>query len=168
MSIMIEEGYRPGCIGRVAQLHAAYYSRANGFGVEFEAKVARELGDFCRSYTKGRDGLWLSVDAKEIQGSIAIDGSNAVTDGAHLRWFIASQALQGLGVGRQLLAKALEFVDIKGYERTYLWTFDGLHAARYLYELHGFRLVHERLGSQWGTEVREQKFVRQLPRQISG
>lgn len=164
MSIMIEEGYRPGCIGRVVQLHAAYYSRSVGFGVEFEAKVAGEMGDFCKAYTTGRDGLWLAVDAKEIQGSIAIDGSHGVTDGAHLRWFIASQALQGQGVGRQLLAKALEFVDVKGYERIYLWTFDGLHAARHLYESHGFHLVHESPGSQWGTEVREQKFVRQLPR----
>ena len=25
----------------------------------------------------GRDGLWLAVDAKEIQGFIAIDGSQA-------------------------------------------------------------------------------------------
>lgn len=164
MPIMIEEGYRPGCIGRVVQLHAAFYSRANGFGVEFEAKVARELGDFCKAYTTGRDGLWLAVDAKEIRGSIAIDGSQGATDGAHLRWFITSQALQGHGAGRQLLAKALEFVDVKGYGRTYLWTFDGLHAARHLYESHGFRLVHESPGSQWGTEVREQKFVRQMSR----
>lgn len=167
MSIMIEEGYRPGCIGRVVQLHAAYYSCSAGFGVEFEAKVAGEMGDFCKAYTTGRDGLWLAVDT-EIQGSIAIDGSQAMTEGAHLRWFVTSAALRGHGVGRQLLAGALEFADTHGYERTFLWTFDGLQAARHLYESRGFRLVHESLGSQWGTQVCEQKFVRHLPRQVSG
>ena len=33
----ISEGYVPGCIGRIAQLHAAYYAQTSGFGVEFEA-----------------------------------------------------------------------------------------------------------------------------------
>jgi hypothetical protein len=57
MSVTITEGYLPGCIGRITQLHAMYYAAANGFGVAFEAKVAKELGEFCASYTKGRDGL---------------------------------------------------------------------------------------------------------------
>ncbi|GAB4060863.1 GNAT family N-acetyltransferase [Uliginosibacterium sediminicola] len=159
MSATIEEGYRPGCIGRIAQLHARYYAAASGFGVEFEAKVARELGDFCGSYKAGRDGLWLAADA-EIQGSIAIDGSNAQDEGAHLRWFITSDSLRGQGIGRQLLETALRFADACQYQRTYLWTFNGLLAARHLYESHGFRLVHESLGSQWGTVVQEQKFLR--------
>ena len=33
-------GYIPGCIGRIARLHADYYARTAGFGIEFEAKVA--------------------------------------------------------------------------------------------------------------------------------
>ena len=33
-------GYRPGCIGRIAELHALYYASTVGFGVAFEAKVA--------------------------------------------------------------------------------------------------------------------------------
>ena len=161
MFATIEEGYRPGCIGRITQLHASYYSASHGFGVAFEAKVARELGEFCTSYTQGRDGLWLASDS-EIQGSIAIDGSRAGDEGAHLRWFLTSDALRGQGVGRQLLARALAFTDACGYQRTVLWTFKGLLAARHLYECSGFRLEHESLGSQWGTVVTEQKFVREV------
>jgi len=41
----------------------------------------------------------------------------------------------------------------------YLWTFQGLATARRLYEKHGFRLAEERAGSQWGTQVMEQRFV---------
>jgi hypothetical protein len=40
-------------------------------------------------------------------------------------------------------------------------TFKGLDAARHLYEKHGFSLVHEVPGTQWGTEVIEQEFVRE-------
>ena len=162
MSLTIDEGYQPVCIGRVVQLHATYYAVCSGFGVQFEAKLAREMGDFCNSYSAARDGLWLASDS-EIQGAIAIDGSGATTEGAHLRWFVTSPALRGQGLGRQLLGRALEFANARKYRHTYLWTFDGLHAARHLYESHGFRLLQEGPGTQWGTEVREQKFVRNLP-----
>jgi hypothetical protein len=41
-----------------------------------------------------------------------------------------------------------------------LWTFDGLNAARRLYEQSGFILTESYRGAQWGREVTEQKFVR--------
>ena len=42
-------------------------------------------------------------------------------------------------------------------------TFSGLHAALHLYEENGFVLAEERLGNQWGKDVREQRFVRRRP-----
>lgn len=156
----IHRGYLPGCIGRIAQLHASYYSAATGFGVQFEAKVASELSAFCLAYDEARDGLWLALHDGGIEGSIAIDGSHASEQGAHLRWFIASDALRGRGAGNALLDAALRFCDGAGYRSIYLWTFDELHAARHLYEKRGFRLMRTQRGSQWGKEVNEQMFVR--------
>jgi len=46
----------------------------------------------------------------------------------------------------------------KGYQHVYLWTFDGLAAARHLYEQSGFQLVLRQRGTQWGVEVAEQRF----------
>ena len=161
MPVTITEGYAPGCIGRIAQLHASYYSATSGFGAEFEAKVARELAEFCQSYKEGRDGIWLA-SGHGIEGSVAIDGSHAQDEGAHLRWFITSEALRGQGVGTQLLAQALKFADGRGYRRTYLWTFAGLNAARHLYESHGFCLAHEGQGAQWGKSVTEQRYERSV------
>ncbi|HTP94373.1 MAG TPA: GNAT family N-acetyltransferase [Burkholderiales bacterium] len=160
MQITVSEGYRPGCVGRIAQLHAKHYSAFSGFGLAFEAKVARELAEFCLNYQRGRDGIWLVLCKGEIEGSVAIDGSRADQGGAHLRWFITSDAIRGRGAGRQLLAHALRFADERGYGSTFLWTFSGLGAARHLYESHGFRLVHEGPGSQWGKVVVEQRFER--------
>lgn len=163
MDTRITEGYVPGCIGRIAQLHAHYYATSHQFGVAFEALVARELGAFCLDYRSGRDGLWLAQTGGAIEGSVALDGAHATDAGAHLRWFIVSDALRGQGTGRQLLQRALDCADACGYRQVYLWTFAGLHAARHLYESCGFRLVHEAAGSRWGARVTEQRFERQRP-----
>jgi len=168
MSIVITEGYAPGCIGRIVQLHADYYARASGFGLAFEAKVARELSAFCEAYEPGRDGLWLAQGARGIEGSVVIDASHATHDGAHLRWFITSDAVRGQGLGRRLLQSALDFADQRGHRSVYLWTFAGLDAARHLYESHGFRVVHESDGAQWGRVVREQRLVRERPSHAGG
>ena len=53
----------------------------------------------------------------------------------------------------------MAFCRARSYRQTYLWTFNGLHAARHLYEKQGFKLARSRRGSQWGKEVDEQLFV---------
>lgn len=151
-------GYRPGAIGRIAELHATYYSHHAGFGLDFERLVAQGLCDFLARFEPGRDGLWLLLQGEHIEGSIAIDGLHAQDTGAHLRWFMVSDALRGQGQGRLLLRTAMNFCRQAGYERSFLWTFEGLDAARHLYEAEGFRLVHAAPGSQWGREVVEQRF----------
>jgi GNAT superfamily N-acetyltransferase len=101
--------------------------------------------------------------AKEaIEGSIAIDGSHAATDGAHLRWFITSDSIRGTGTGNALLASAIDFCRAKRYGRVYLDTFEGLLAARHLYQKFGFRLVRQEVGTQWGSRVNEQRFALEL------
>jgi GNAT superfamily N-acetyltransferase len=161
LDVSLHKGYLPGCIGRVTEMHARFYSAHAGFGVYFESRVAQELAAFCERYKEGCDGLWLALVDGQIEGAIAIDGLHADTEGAHLRWFITSDRLRGSGIGARLLAGALEFCDSCRYPNTYLWTFDGLQAARHLYERYGFRLLHQQLGQQWGSEVLEQRFERQ-------
>jgi hypothetical protein len=97
----VHAGYLPGCVGRIVELHATYYAATAGFGVPFEAKVARELADFCQRFQPHRDGLWLAVADGRIEGSIAIDGLHADAEGAHLRWFILSDRLRGQGMGKR-------------------------------------------------------------------
>jgi len=154
----IVRGWVPGAIGRVAELHARYYHRHWKFGVFFEAKVATELSEFLGRYDERRDGFWTASVAGRIEGSITIDGLHAEDAGAHLRWFIMSDALRGRGVGKRLIGTALDFCRARRYARVYLWTFAGLAAARHLYEASGFRLVEQRAGTQWGTAVEEQRF----------
>jgi len=159
--IKIEKGYVPGSIGRISELHGTYYHEHWGFGLYFEAKVATELSEFLRRYDGQRDGIWISTVNGRVEGSIVIDGIHGDKEGAHLRWFILSDVLRGTGVGKKLISRAMEFCRSKGYKKVYLWTFEGLHAARHLYEEAGFKLAKEQRGLQWGAEVNEQYFVLQ-------
>jgi GNAT superfamily N-acetyltransferase len=158
----IVQGYTPGCIGQVVSLHAQYYAQHAGFGVEFEAKVASELAAFMAQYQPTQDLALFVIQDGKVQASVVIDGSQHAAKGAHLRWFIVSDALRGQGVGAQLLSTAMQFVDTHAYASTYLWTFAGLDAARALYLRHGFSLVFEETGQQWGKAVSEQRYVRSL------
>lgn len=154
----IEKGYMPGSIGRIAELHGTYYNVHWNFGLFFEAKVATELSEFLQRYDESRDGIWLAVVDGRVEGSIVIDGIHAEDDGAHLRWFIMSDSLRGKGAGSRLMDCAVEFCNNMGYRKTYLWTFEGLDAARRLYEGAGFKLIKQYAGLQWGTRVNEQYF----------
>ena len=161
-NVEIARGYIHGCIGRIAELHGTYYHDHWGFGLFFEAKVATELSKFLGRYNEKRDGFWTASLEDRVEGSITIDGIHTESEGAHLRWFIISSKLRGHGVGNTLMEKAVDFCKSSNYYRVYLWTFDGLHAARHLYEKFGFRLVEQHEGKQWGAKVNEQKFVLNL------
>ncbi|MCX4163387.1 MULTISPECIES: helix-turn-helix domain-containing GNAT family N-acetyltransferase [Paraburkholderia] len=154
----IVEGYQPGCIGDIASLHARFYSEHWGFGAFFEQKVASGLAEFTGALPADGKALWLYVENGRSLASLAIDG-NDETGVAHLRWFIVDDSLRGSGVGRQLMSRAMKFVDER-FSETYLWTFKGLDAARHLYESFGFQLTEESEGTQWGTTVVEQRFSR--------
>jgi GNAT superfamily N-acetyltransferase len=160
-------GYCPGAIGRVAEMHAAYYHRHWGFGLFFEAKVASELAQFLGRFDEERDGFWTIRSGNRVEGSIAIDGLKAGTEGAHLRWYIVSPEIQGSGWGRRLMSEAVAFCDRRAYRRTFLWTFTGLDRARHLYEAFGFHLVSEAEGERWGARVVEQRFERDHSLSIS-
>ena len=152
-------GYVPGAIGRIAELHGTYYHQHWDFGLYFEAKVATELAEFLMRFHRDRDGFWTVLGREGVEGGLAIDGLHASGEGAHLRWFILSGPVRGKGFGNRLMEEALAFCRERGYPRTFLWTFEGLHAARHLYEKFGFRVAEQREGTQWGTRVMEQKFV---------
>jgi GNAT superfamily N-acetyltransferase len=129
----ILHGYFAGAVGQITEAHAVYYHTHWGFDVSFEAQVARELSEFAAGFDPGRDG-------------------------ARLRWFIVPLKFLGAGIGRQLIQQAVGFCQDRGYPKIYLWTFEGLYAARRVYEKSGFHLCEEHDVAQWGQQIREQKF----------
>ena len=157
-------GYTPALIGRIVEMHAAFYSRSAGFGAAFEAKVAGDLAGFMTRLEEPTNQIWYAETQGRIAASIAVDGDDLGDGLAHLRWFIVDDGLRGMGVGKILMQNAMAFCDGIAFTETQLWTLKGLEAARRLYESNGFVLVDEYRGDQWGTEIVEQKFVR--PRSV--
>ncbi|UNK75354.1 bifunctional helix-turn-helix transcriptional regulator/GNAT family N-acetyltransferase [Raoultella planticola] len=159
-NVTIVSGYRPGMIGRIAQMHGEYYARHHGFGHFFEGKVASGLAEFSARLDAECNHIWLAVLEGNIVGSVAIDGEDLGNNEAHLRWFILDDRCRGSGVGRRLLAEAMAFCDRRAFLAVQLWTFSGLHAAHALYESFGFTLHKEWQGDQWGMMMTEQQFSR--------
>jgi len=158
----LAEGWVPGAIGTIAALHARHYAASHGFGLVFEAKVARELAEFLGRLDAKRDFLRLVVGpAGAVLGSIALDAGEPglPTGTAHLRWFILDTALRGSGLGRRLLADALRHARDVGCAQVFLWTLSGLPAAERLYAEAGFCLAEEITGDQWGRPVTERRLV---------
>lgn len=151
-------GYRPGALGRVCELQAAYYARDWGFGRAFETRVARDMADFLDKCDPERDWFEIATTAGDIVGSVAIDGTTHQGRPGRLRWYFVADRMRGSGLGTQLLDRALDFARAHGFESLYLDTFVGLDAARRLYERAGFRLVESRRAATWGTEIEEQRF----------
>ena len=151
-------GYIPGAIGRITELHADYYSKHRGFDLFFESKVALELSEFLNRFDETHDGFWVVTVDNTIVGAVAIDGSEAKTSGARLRWFIVGPEYQGRGIGQRLLGEAITFCRRANIRRVYLHSFAGLDAARHLYEKSSFVLCEEKEDTTWGKTVTEQTF----------
>ena len=151
-------GYYPGAIGDIIRCHAVYYYDNWGFDVTFESQEGKELSEFMARFTEGSDGLWVAKEDGRFVGSVAIDGTGFPGEGARLRWFITQPPYQGKGIGKRLLDEAVSFCGKVKHQRVFLWTFEGLHAARTLYERKGFTLAEEHKIDQWGQTINEQMF----------
>ncbi len=151
-------GYYPGVVGKITEIHAIYYHEHWGFDVSFETQVGRELSIFVSEFDEDRDGFWVATANEKFVGSVAIDGHSVGTEGARLRWFIVDPEFQNAGLGQELISHAVEFCKNKKYPKVFLWTFEGLDAARRLYDRQNFRLSETHNVDQWGQHIKEHKF----------
>lgn len=149
----LHAGWFPGVVGDIAALHARHYAASHGFGAVFEAKVARDLGDFLNKPPTPADFFRAVEREGRALGSIALEDEGRGL--GHLRWFILDASLRGSGLGRRLLGEALDHVRAQGLRQVYLWTLDGLPAAARLYAEAGFVEVERLTATQWGKAVTE-------------
>jgi GNAT superfamily N-acetyltransferase len=157
------EGYRPGYLGRVAEMHGVYYATAWGSGAEFEGMMAQEMREFFAHYQEGRD-LFLTAHLDgHLVGSIAIDGTQTERAGARLRWVIVDEAYQGRRIGRELLQRALAFCREAEFDTVYLWTVEGLPQSLALYESTGFRIVERHPDARYSVPRVNLRLEMKLP-----
>lgn len=159
MSISFGEGHLPGLLGWCVAEHGRHYAEAWGFGPFFECKVACEMASFlARLDQHPANRLFWATDDHGPVATVSLDAGDSEDGLAHLRWFITAERSRGQGVGTTLLASGLDAARHHCADGIFLTTFDGLLAARALYEKAGFRLVNEVEDTTWGKAVREQRF----------
>jgi GNAT superfamily N-acetyltransferase len=147
------EGFEPGYLGRIAQMHGEYYAKAWGSGAGFEAMMAHELCEFQARYDPSADLLLTAHVDGVLVGSIAIDGTQSERPGmARVRWYLLDERYQGRGIGRELLERALAFCRTQGFPLVYLWTVEGLPQSLHLYQKAGFRIVERFVDSRYTVE----------------
>jgi len=148
--------YQPGGLATLCALQSEYYAREWGFDHRYEAVVSRNMSEFLDRYNPDRDFVQLVLQNRVVKGGIVIDSMDGQI--AQLHWFILHADLRGSGMGSRLVTNAMTFVREKGYPKVSLSTFQGLDAARYLYEKSGFILTEEKEAATWGRSVIEQRF----------
>lgn len=162
-AVEVMPGYQPGLIARITEMHALHDARGAGIGQRLESVVAAGLAEFCDRLAQPGNGIWTARHGGEIVGSIALDGGVPRDGVAHLRWFIVDDLARGRGVGRLLLARALDFADAQGFAETRLRAVGDSPAARHLCESQGFVRVEGKPGARRGRAVTELHLARRRP-----
>jgi len=101
-----------------------------------------ELLQFHRTYQQKGFGYWVALEGKDLIGGAGLAPlPQAGEKACELRKMYVDRNRRGEGVGRQLLERFFEEARQNGYEICYLNTLERMHAARALYEKHGFRPI---------------------------
>ncbi|KAL2158560.1 hypothetical protein VTH06DRAFT_4327 [Thermothelomyces fergusii] len=154
-TVSIVAGYRPGLLGRTLEMHMDYYFPKHGLGRKFEADLAHSFSDLLLRLDRPVNQVWSAVVTTPAQdpaaspqertvGVVYVDGECSGVEGvARLRGFIVDESARGLGLGKRLLAAAMQFVRDTGFRECHLSTMRSLTVARHMYEKEGFKEVGE-------------------------
>lgn len=154
--IELRSTLRPGDVGLLIHLHGWLYAEECGYDHRFEGYVCKTFYDLFQKYSPEKDRFWFAEVSGQMIGAIAIVGHSAEV--AQLRWFIIRPDYRGCGLGRRLMAEALQYCRDKGFRQVFLYTTDEQQVAVHMYEQAGFREIGESACHEWGKTLIEQKY----------
>ncbi|MEV6286795.1 GNAT family N-acetyltransferase [Kribbella sp. NPDC051770] len=139
---VIRPADQPGDLGWVVQAHGELYAAEYGWGLPFEALVARIVADYAETADPAREAAWIAeLDGVRVGCIFCVQGPDDAT--AKLRLLLLTPATRGHGLGSRLVDTCLAFARTAGYKRMVLWTNNPLKAARQIYLNRGFTLTGE-------------------------
>jgi len=135
-----------GDLGRIIALHGEVYDTLPGYGLAFEAYVARTVADYVLD--AGANGcIWLAERDSKLHGCSALILRNDSL--GQLRWVLVDPSARGIGLGKDLVNRALDYARENGCSRIFLETTDGLPESQRLYEMLGFEVTSDVQEELW-------------------
>ena len=144
--ISIRDDLRPGDLGRLITLHGECYDPLPGFGLTFEAFVARTIAEYILD-AGGSGRIWLAEMNGDLVGCAAIVLRG--NEQAQLRWVLVAPSARGIGLGKDLVGRALDYSRAQGCSEVFLETTDGLPESEALYVSLGFEVESNRPEELW-------------------
>ncbi len=157
--IEIRDELRCGDLGRIITLHGVVYEPLGGFGLRFEAYVAKTIAEYVLD-NSSRGRVWLAERDKDLVGCVAI--VEREQNIGQLRWVLVDPAMRGVGLGHRLVTLALDHCVERGLASVYLETTDGLPESMQLYEKLGFEVVSTETADLWDGARKLIKMILQL------
>ena len=144
--IRIRHALQGGDLGELIALHGRVYEPLEGFGLRFEAYVARTVAEYVLD-NASRGRVWFAHRGRELVGctAIALRGDAA----AQLRWVLVDPSARGIGLGRSLVQGALDYARAEDCSHVFLETTDGLNESSALYRALGFVIESETVTELW-------------------
>ena len=94
--ISVRNELHAGDLGRIIALHGECYDTLPGFGLTFEAYVARTIAEYILD-TGAKGRIWMAERAGQLIGCTAIVLRDE--NRGQLRWVLVDQSARGLGLG---------------------------------------------------------------------
>ena len=158
--VMIRRLGRPGDLGWVVQAHGEFYAAETGWGLPFEALVARIVSDFAAD--DPCTAAWIAeLDGRRV-GCVFCTRADEET--AQLRVMLVHPDARGHGLGTRLTTECIRFARDAGYRRMRLWTTTRQIAACAIYRAAGFTLTGEEPHTSFGETVTGQTYELDLSR----
>lgn len=136
--IEIRHELRTGDLGRVIALHGEAYDELPGFGLMFEAYVARTVAEYILD-AGGNGRIWMAEQGDRLIGcaALVLRGDRV----GQLRWILVDTSARGIGLGKDLVNRALDYARNSACSKIFLETTDGLPESQQLYEKLGFQVT---------------------------
>ena len=147
--ISIRHDLRVGDLGRIVALHGTVYDVLPGYGLKFEAYVARTVAEYYLD-AGGVGRIWMAERNDDLVGCAAM----LLRDGGlgQLRWVLVDVSARGIGLGKDLVNRALDYARNHACSSVFLETTDGLPESQQLYEKLGFAVTSNEREELWDGE----------------
>ncbi len=143
---------------QILKIHDSIYVDKLGFEPSFSVEASGFLAEFTERFDKKKDTYLVAKFNGDVAGSVIVDSRTELPDVARLRLFAVDEKYQKNGIGKQLLAMAINLCKNNQLKGLYLLTFSILPIAGGLYESKGFTFAGVEKINYWGRVLDEKRY----------